>query len=354
MKLRRVVVKIGTSSLTGSDGDPDRARIRRVTNQVAELTHRGHHCLVVSSGAIAAGMQALGLKGRPTDMPGLQAAAAVGQRRLMDLYAELLGAKGLTVGQILLTQDDIMQRRHYLNARHTIDRLFELRCVPVVNENDTVATQEIRYGDNDRLAALVANLVGADLLMMLSDVAGVFTAHPGREDASLISEVGELTPALVKAAGGSSQLGSGGMASKLEAARMATFSGVPVVIASAERENVVLDAVEGKSVGTYFKPRPSKLQARKLWIAWAQQSRGRIVIDDGAVTALTEGNKSLLAAGVKMVKGTFKAGDAVEVVTVEDEVVAKGLVAFDSNLLTEIAGTKGNRAVIHRDHMVLM
>jgi glutamate 5-kinase len=354
VKIRRVVVKLGTTSLTGPDGEPDRRRMRKVTDQVAALSLQGIHTLIVSSGAIASGMQALGLAGRPTDMPGLQAAAAVGQRRLIDMYASLLGSKGITVGQILLTQDDMIQRRHYLNAKHTIDRLFELGCVPIVNENDTVATQEIRYGDNDRLAALVANLVSADLLMMLSDVAGVFTSHPDDEGAELVEQVDEITPALMKTAVGTSSLGSGGMASKLEAARMATFSGVPVVIASAQRKDVVLDAVAGKPVGTYFKASPNKVQARKLWIAWAQQSRGRIVVDDGAVLALTEGKKSLLAAGVKMVEGTFKAGDAVEVVSVGDEVIAKGLVGYDSAILAQIAGTKGNREVIHRDQMVLM
>ncbi|HEX2054105.1 MAG TPA: glutamate 5-kinase [Actinomycetota bacterium] len=352
--IRRVVVKIGTTSLTGPDGKPDRRRMRKVTDQVALLNEQGVQCVIVSSAAIAAGMHELGLKGRPTDMPGLQAAAAVGQRRLMDLYGALFAPKGISVGQILLTQDDMIQRRHYLNARQTIDRLLELGCVPIVNENDTVATQEIRYGDNDRLAALVANLVGADLLVMLSDVEGVFTRHPGEAGAELVEQVDEITPALLKYASGSSALGSGGMASKLEAARMATLSGVPAVIASALRKDVLLDAVAGRSVGTYFKPSPSKIQARKLWIAWAQQSRGRIVVDDGAAHALTEGKKSLLAAGVKMVEGNFRAGDAVEVVTVGDELVAKGLVGFDAGILAEIAGTKGNREVIHRDHMVLM
>jgi glutamate 5-kinase len=287
-------------------------------------------------------------------MPGLQAAAAVGQRRLIDLYAALLGAKGVTVGQILLTQDDMIQRRHYLNARHTIDRLFELGCVPVVNENDTVGTEEIRYGDNDRLAALVANLVDADLLIVLSDVDGVFTDRPGRQGAQLLERVDEITPELIRSASGKSSLGSGGMASKLEAAKMATFSGVAVVIASAARPNAVLDACAGLTVGTHFKPAPSKVQARKLWIAWAQQSKGRIVVDEGAARALTEGKKSLLAAGVRNVEGSFKAGDAVEVMTPDRAIVAKGLVGFDSGLLAEIAGTKGNREVIHRDQLVLM
>lgn len=352
--VKRVVIKLGTSSLTSPDGDPDRKAIKQVTDQVAELMGQGVHCVIVTSGAIAAGVQALGLTKRPTDMPGLQAAAAVGQRRIIDLYAEVLSGRGVTVGQILLTQDDMIQRRHYLNAKHTIDRLLELGCVPVVNENDTVATEEIRYGDNDRLAALVANLVGADLLIMLSDVEGVFTARPDVEGAELMSSVDEITPALVKSASGKSSLGSGGMASKLEAARMATFSGVAVVIASASRRNVVLDVCDGAAVGTYFKPRQSKVAAKKLWIAWAQQSQGRLVVDEGAVLALTEGKRSLLAAGVRNVEGSFKAGDAVEVITANRVVVAKGLVGFDSGLLAEIAGTKGNREVIHRDQLVLM
>lgn len=350
----RMVVKLGTSSVTGPDGKPDPERMRRVTDQVGELVDRGVRCVIVSSGAVAAGMQALGLVRRPNDMPGLQAAAAVGQRRLIDIYASLLEGKGHLVGQILLTQDDMVQRRHYLNAKHTVDRLFDLGCIPIVNENDTVATEEIRYGDNDRLAALVANLVGADLLVMLSDVAGLFTTHPDAEGAELVEVVEKITPELTKAASGSSTLGSGGMVSKLEAARMATFSGVAVVIAAATRESAVLDAYEGRSVGTYFRPRPSKVQARKLWIAWARQSQGHIVVDEGAAVALTEGKKSLLAAGVCRVEGTFKAGDAVEVITEDRRIVAKGLVEFDSALLSEIAGTKGNREVIHRDHMVLM
>ncbi|MDQ4149669.1 MAG: glutamate 5-kinase [Actinomycetota bacterium] len=354
MKPRRLVVKIGTTSLTGPDGKPDRDRIKQITDQVAALKDRGVRSVIVSSGAIAAGMQALALKGRPTDMPTLQAAAAVGQRRLMDLYASLLEPYGLAVGQILLTQDDIVQRRHYLNARHTIERLLELGCVPIVNENDTVATQEIRYGDNDRLAALVANLVGADHLVMLSDVEGLFTSHPREEGAELIGMVDEITPELFKSATRTSPLGSGGMASKLEAARMATFSGVAVVIASASRPNVLVDLCEGKRAGTYFRPRPSRLQAKKLWIAWAPQSRGRIVVDDGAARAITDGKKSLLAAGVNTVEGSFRAGDAVDVLRSDRQVVAKGLVSFDSELLAQIAGTSGNREVIHRDQLVLM
>lgn len=351
----RVVVKLGTSILTGGSGEPDRKRVKRIADQLSELHRRGASIVVVSSGAIAAGMAPLGLKRRPTDMPTLQAAAAVGQRRLMDLYASILEPNGIPVAQVLLTQYDMVQRRHYVNARNTLERLIELRSVVIVNENDTVAVEEIRYGDNDRLAALVANLVQANLLVMLSDVEGVLTADPRRDGAKLISTIEEITDDVARlAARGKSALGSGGMASKLEAARIATMSGVGVVIASGDRKAVLIDIFEGRDVGTYFPPRRSRIQARKLWIAWAPAARGRIVIDEGAVRALVAGNKSLLAAGVKGVEGNFKAGDAVEVVGPAGRPVAKGLVGFDSDLLSQIAGTKGNREVIHRDQLVVL
>lgn len=351
-----MVVKLGTSTLTGGDSaEPDRSRVAAIAEQIAQLHGRGVAMVVVSSGAIAAGMAPLGLKKRPSDMPTLQAAAAVGQRRLMDLYAEFLEPHGIPVAQVLLTQYDLVQRRHYVNARNTFERLIELRAVIVVNENDTVAVEEIRYGDNDRLAALVANLAQADLLAILSDVEGVFTSDPHKKVASLITIVDELTdPVLKGASHGRSSLGSGGMASKLEAARIATMSGVGVVIASGDRPSVLADIWKGEEVGTYFPPRRPRIQARKLWIAWAPSARGRILIDDGAVRALVSGNKSLLAAGVRSVEGTFKAGDAVEVVGPSGEPVAKGLVGFDSELLSQIVGTKGNREVIHRDQLVVL
>ncbi|MGH2772592.1 MAG: glutamate 5-kinase [Actinomycetota bacterium] len=353
-EIRRIVVKLGTSSITGEDGAPNRSKIKKVTDQIADLATKGVQSVIVSSGAIAAGMQELALSRRPSDMPTLQAAAAVGQRRLMDLYADLLGKKGITVGQVLLTQLDIVQRRHYLNARHTLDRLMELGCVPVVNENDTVGTEEIRYGDNDRLAALVANIVRADLLVMLSDVEGLYDSHPGKSGASLLEVVNEITPEIMRSARGMSSLGSGGMATKLEAARMATMSSVGVVIASAARPHVLSDIQARRPVGTYFPAHASKIQSRKLWIAWAPSARGRIQIDDGAVRALVTGKKSLLAAGVIGVAGTFAAGDAVEVTAADGRVVAKGLVGFDAEMLTEIAGTRAEREVIHRDQLVVL
>lgn len=350
----RMVVKLGTSILTGASGEPDRKRVSGIAEQIAELHRRGASIVVVSSGAIAAGMEPLGLKRRPSDMPTLQAAAAVGQRRLMDLYASMLEPKGIPVAQVLLTQYDMVTRRHYVNARNALERLIELRSVVIVNENDTVAVEEIRYGDNDRLAALVANLVRADLLVMLSDVEGVFASDPHVHGAQLISTIEEVSDEVARLARGKSKLGSGGMASKLEAARIAAMSGVGAVIASGNRKAVLTDIYEAAQIGTYFPPRRSRAQARKLWIAWAPAVAGRIVVDEGAVRALVGGNKSLLAAGVKGVEGNFKAGDAVEVVGPAGSAVAKGLVGFDSDLLSKIAGTKGNREVIHRDQLVVL
>lgn len=273
----------------------------------------------------------------------------------MDLYARVLEPKGIPVAQVLLTQYDIVHRRQYVNARNTLERLLELGAVVIVNENDTVAIEEIRYGDNDRLAALVANLVQADLLAMLSDVAGVFTEDPSKGRGQLIPTIDDVTTDVARgAAKGRSRFGSGGMSSKLEAAEIATMSGVGVVIAAAGRRNVLVDLLEGKSVGTYFPPRRPRIQARKLWIAWAPTARGRIIVDSGAVRALVGGKKSLLATGVTAVEGDFKSGDAVLVIGPEGEPVAKGLVSFDSELLSSLAGTKGNKEVIHRDQMVVL
>lgn len=359
---KRVVVKLGSSSLVSPTGVPDRSRLEQITRQIAAMRAGGAQVVVVSSGAIAAGMARLGLERRPTDMPTLQAAAAIGQRRLMDLWAELLEAHGSPVAQVLLTQQDIVARSHYVNARNTLERLLELDAIPIVNENDTVATEEIRFGENDRIAALVANIVRADLLVLLSDVEGVYTQHPGLPGAELLSRIDEVTPEMLAVASGPvpaavkrrGNLGSGGMGSKLQAARIATMSGVGVVIAFGDRPNGLLDVWSGAEVGTYFPPRTPRQAARKLWIAWAPAAQGRIVVDGGASRAVSKGNKSLLAAGVQAVEGTFKAGDAVEVIGPEGELVAKGLVAFDSDLLVDLIGTKGGREVIHRDQLVVL
>ena len=351
---KKVVIKIGTTSIVGSEGEPERKVLGKITSQVATLVERGTSCVIVSSGAIAAGMGPLGLKKRPTDMPSLQAAAAVGQRVLMDLYADLLKPRGMIVGQVLLTQQDIVQRSQYNNARNTLSRLLDLGVVPIVNENDTVAVEEIRYGDNDRLAAFVANLIGADLLIILSDVEGLFTKNPSSPGAQLISTVDEIDGKIASAARGISALGSGGMASKLEAAKMATASAVGTVVASAAAKDVLLKICAGDEVGTYFMPRRSKMQARKLWIAWAPASKGRVLIDDGALSAITDGKKSLLAAGVSGIEGEFSSGDPVEVVSASGGVVAKGLVMMDSEILRQVAGRKGAGEAINRDSLVVL
>src|SRR3954452_20310315 len=275
-----VVVKVGTSSITSDRGEIDDASLRKLCGEIAGARTAGHEGVLVSSGAIAAGLPALGMATRPTDIGTLQAVAAVGQPQLMERLGAVLGTHGLLAGQVLLTPHDFGVRSQYLHARETLRRLLDLGVVPVVNENDTVADDEIRYGDNDRLAALVSHLVGADVLVLLTDTAGVFTADPRRDSAaSLIEEIVEVDAALVALAGGiGTERGSGGMATKLAAAKIAAWSGVRVVIAAADAPGVVTDAIDGRAVGTSFPPRAGRLSIRKLWIAFALGASGRVVV----------------------------------------------------------------------------
>ncbi|MEA2497609.1 MAG: glutamate 5-kinase, partial [Actinomycetota bacterium] len=302
----------------------------------------------------------LKLPSRPTDIPTLQAAAAVGQGRLLGRYAEALRAHGAMVAQVLLTQHDFVHRRQYLNARNTIERLLALGVIPIVNENDTVATDEIRFGDNDRLAALVANLVHARLLVLLTDADGVHAADPRRDPSSpVLDEVERITPELEQAAGGrGSDLATGGMASKIAAAWVATFSGVGVIVANASEPNVIDRVAEGERVGTYFHPRPQRASARRLWIAFAQPPVGTIFVDEGARRALVEQKRSLLPAGVTGVEGKFEAGDTVDVAMDGASVFARGSVRYSAGELSEAKGqsTGGfqGREVIHRDHMLIL
>jgi glutamate 5-kinase len=317
----------------------------------------------VMSGAIAAGMPALGLEARPTDMGTLQAIAAVGQPRLLQHMSGLLAEHDIVAGQVLLTPYDFVHRSQYLHARETLQRLLDLHVLPIVNENDTVADDEIRYGDNDRLAALVAHLLSAETLVMLTDTAGVFTADPRLDaGASLIEEIVEVDEALEKVAGGAgTDRGSGGMASKLAAAKIAAWSGVRAVIASAATENVVGDALAGRSVGTAFAPRPTRLPARKLWIAFAQGAEGRVIVDAGARAALVNRGKSLLAAGVRGVEGSFGVDAPVEIVDEDGHVFAKGLTRYRASQLTSVAGKRTAdlpeglpHEVVHRDDLVVL
>jgi glutamate 5-kinase len=356
----RMIVKIGTSSLVGLDGEPNPERLEFLCDEVAHLRHRGIQPIIVSSGAIAAGLHPLGLSTRPADIPGLQAAAAVGQGRLHRIYSRLFAERSITVAQLLLTRYDFTNRQHYINARNTIDRLLSMDVQPVVNENDTVAVDEIRFGDNDRLAALVANLTGAALLVLLTDAPGVYSDDPRRNPtAELLDEVERITPELERGAGGrGSELASGGMASKLAAAWVSTFSGVPAVVASTTEPSVLRRVASGDSVGTYFRERRKRASARRLWIAFAQPPLGTVVVDEGARRALVEGKRSLLPAGVVSVSGTFEAGATVDVMSPDSLLVARGTVRYASSELETARGRPAaefaGREVIHRDQLVVL
>ncbi|CAN5358912.1 glutamate 5-kinase [soil metagenome] len=359
----RLVVKVGTTSLLGSTGEPDQARMRTLCEGVAEVRSSGVDVVLVSSGAIAAGMGPLGLLQRPGDVPSLQALAAVGQGLLLARYSSLLSDLGLVSAQLLLTRYDFMHRSQYLNARNTLDRLLALGAVPVVNENDTVAVDEISFGDNDRLAALVANLARARMLVLLTDARGLHRSDPRRTpDAPLIEEVDRITPEIERAAGGrGSSLATGGMASKIAAAWVATFSGVSVVVAQASAPSVLARAAVGEPVGTYFHPRGRTASARRLWIAFAQPPRGTIVVDAGARKAVVAGGRSLLPAGVVDLRGRFGPGDTVDVVEAGDDPsrpFARGLVRYAADDLAAAQGrsTAGlaQSEVIHRDQLVIL
>jgi glutamate 5-kinase len=364
---RRIVIKVGSSTLTGEDGGIDRAFVASLVAQVAEVVSAGVQVVLVSSGAIAAGISRLGLAERPADIPGLQAAASVGQVALAETYQTLFAEHDITIGQVLLTRHDTGHRESFLHARDTFERLLTLGAVPVVNENDTVAVDEIRFGDNDSLAALVATMVAADLVLLLSDIAGLYDADPRLSaEAKLLAQVDELTDDLVAAAGGTgSHHGSGGMATKLEAANMLMKAGIPMVICDGRREHVVTDAVAGTSVGTLFASGEATLSARKLWIALGRSAVGEIVIDDGAREALITRHTSLLPAGVVSVSGTFAAGDAVVLKDRSGALVARGLSELSSAELERVKGLKTSQIakevpgasyteVVHRDHLVIL
>ncbi len=361
----RIVVKVGTSSLTDDHGRIDAGCVAELASEVAATSAEGHDIIVVSSGAIAAGLPAMGWSAgeRPRDTRTLQAVSAVGQAHLVGEWNAAFAAHGLTAGQVLLAPLDFGNRAQYLQARSTLERLLELGVIPVVNENDAVADDEIRFGDNDRIAALLAQLVAAELLVLLTDTPGLMDADPRfTTEATLIEEIAEIDQELERVApGAGSARGSGGMASKLAAAKMASWSGVRCLIANAARERVLRDAVASvPGVGTWVPAHRRRLGARKLWIAFALPADGRLVIDDGAVSALTEKGRSLLAAGVLRVEGRFDADDAVEIVDTTGKVVAKGLVRTDHRTAEAAAGRRSSELgseldeLVHRDDMVVM
>ncbi|WP_324276813.1 glutamate 5-kinase [Blastococcus brunescens] len=357
---RRVVVKVGSSSLTTLPGGLDAARLSALVDHLGAARAAGREVVLVSSGAIAAGLAPLRLDGRPRDLATAQAAASVGQLRLVQTYADAFARHDITVGQVLLTSDDLTRRSHYRNAQQTVEKLLSLRVLPVVNENDTVATEEIRFGDNDRLAALVAHVARADALVLLSDVDGVYDGDPRVGPAQLVETVTAPADldAVVLGTAKRNGVGTGGMATKVEAAFIAAHAGVPVVVTSTQQAAA---ALAGELVGTLFTPMGRRPSARQFWLRYASRPRGRVLLDEGAVRAVRERHASLLAAGVTGVTGDFLADDPVELVGPDGVVVARGLVAYDAREMPGLLGRKTGdlapeyrREVVHRDEMVLV
>jgi len=359
----RTVVKIGSSSLT-RNGAIDDARIMAPTYAITARISGGHQVIVVSSGAIAAGITPLGLKKRPKNLATQQAAASVGQGLLIARYTEAFSEYGLGVGQVLLTADDLMRRARYRNAQRTLERLLELNFIPIINENDTVATDEIRFGDNDRLAALVAHVSRASALILLSDVDGLYDGDPRRGDARKIAAVaGPHDLENVKAGkSGASGLGRGGMSTKVDSALIATSAGIPTVVTSA---NEAARALAGEPTGTYFAPTGIRPSTRHLWLAHAAVARGALKLDDGAVAAITLRRASLLPAGITAATGTFEAGDPVDLTNEAGKPVARGLVNYDAKELPSLMGRSTRwlssklgpeyeREVVHRDDLVIL
>lgn len=361
---RRVVVKVGSSSLTTAAGGIDPDRLQALVDAVARTRLAGTEVVLVSSGAIAAGLAPLGLRRRPKGLAAQQAAASVGQGLLVAQYTAALSAYGITTGQVLLTVDDVTRRSHYRNAHQTFAKLLELGVLPIVNENDTVATQEIRFGDNDRLAALVAHLVHADLLVLLSDVDGLYDGNPALPGTSLLTDVrsdDDLAGVSIGSVG-SAGVGTGGMVTKVEAARIATGAGIPVVLTSAPQAS---QALAGEQVGTLFHATGPRRPTRLLWLKHATEAKGSVLLDAGAVRAVLGRRASLLAAGVTGATGDFHAGDPVDLVGPDGAVVARGIVNFDavevprlvgrssSELAAEL-GAEYEREVVHRDDLVLV
>ena len=360
----RLVVKVGSSSLTKRNGGLDHERVQTLVRLIAERRLNGHQLILVSSGAIATGFPAMGLARRPRDLATKQAAASVGQGMLLTEYASAFAEHGLTVGQVLLTQTDVTRRAHYRNAQRALFRLLELGIVPIVNENDVVATDEIRLGDNDRLAALVAHLVDADGLVLLSDVDGLYDGPPSQAGTSLIRTVAKHEDLHgVRIGGvGSAGVGLGGMETKVAAADIATSAGIPVLLTSMD---LAAKALTDASVGTIFHATGKHRSTRLLWLEHATEPEGRLVVDDGAVAALVHRHKSLLPAGITAVHGSFEAGAPVDVVDASGRVVARGLVNYDASELPDLLGRSTRelakefgpayeREVIHRDDLVLL
>jgi glutamate 5-kinase len=364
--MKRIVIKIGSNLLASAEKGLNTERLHALTKDIADVVDTGHKVVIVSSGAVAAGLKKLGLKEKPKDIRLKQAAAAIGQSSLMWAYEENFAGFNKKVAQVLLTKDDIANRQRYINAKNTLLTLLSYDVIPVINENDPVAVDEIKFGDNDMLAALVSSLVEADMLIILSDVEGLYTKNPSHKDAELIGSVDEITSDIEKSADSAgSAVGTGGMYSKILAAKQANSHGIPVVIMSGKKSGLLARLIDGEKAGTYFHPNVQRLSSRKGWIAYGVKSKGVIYLDDGAVNALTTQGKSLLPSGILKIEGDFEVGDYVRCVNKEGKKIAKGLTNYSSIELDKIKGRKTSEIektlgykysdeAIHRDNLVVV
>jgi glutamate 5-kinase len=365
--IKKMVVKVGSSSLTLKTGGLDRANIEKLVNEVSSLVKRGIEVIIVTSGAIAAGLEDLNIPKKPREITLLQAAASIGQVELMKLYGDLFSENGLKIGQILLTQEDTTRREQYLNIKNTIRNLIDLGVIPLINENDSVAVDEIKFGDNDKLAALVSVLAEADVLVILTDIEGMYDKNPRvSRDAKLISYIDRIDKNIESAAGGiGSTYGIGGMESKIKAAKICSFSGIKTIIANSRRKNVLDEILEGKSVGTFFAPQAmKKVKSVKKWIAFGMKAKGAIIIDKGAEEAVLNKGKSILPVGVLKIRGKFNKGDTLKVFSMDNKLIAKGISNFSSDDILKIKGKNQEKIlsefndvmcseVIHRDCLVV-
>jgi len=365
--IKKMVIKIGSSSLTLKTGGLDRANIEKFVNEVSSLAKRGIEVMIVTSGAIAAGLEDLNISKKPQEITLLQAAASIGQVELMKLYGDLFSKNGLKIGQILLTQEDTTRREQYLNIRNTIRNLIDLGVIPLINENDSAAVDEIKFGDNDELAALVSVLAEADVLVILTDIEGMYDKNPRTSrDAKLISYIDRIDKNIESAAGGiGSTYGIGGMESKIKAAKICSFSGIKTIIADSRRINVLDEILAGKNVGTFFAPQTmKKVKSIKKWIAFGMKTKGAIIIDKGAEEAVLNKGKSILPVGVVKVSGKFNKGDTLKVFSMDNKLIAKGISNYSSDDILKIKGKNQKKIlsefndamcseVIHRDCLVV-
>jgi len=364
---RRVIVKIGTGVLTGTEG-LDREIIQQLVDEMAELVRKGYHIVIVTSGAIASGKNRMGISGKLKSMPEKQACAAIGQSRVMRVYSNAFGKHEMYVAQILLTMDDLTDRKRFINVKNTLSTLMEWNVIPIINENDTVAVDEIKFGDNDHLAAVVANITEADLVISMTNTEGLYDRNPkapGVKKAKLIGVVREITDNIESMATAEADpTGMGGMRSKVLAARKVTACGIPYIIARGKKKGILGEIFAGKDVGTLFTPMTECLSSREYWIAFTLRSRGKLFVDDGARKAIVENGKSLLPSGIEKVEGEFAVGDPVIVIAPDGKAIAKGLVNYSAQELHKIQGLKSSKIeqvlgykhydeAIHRDNMAV-